>query len=114
MFANPDRGAICAMLRQGKTIAPRTAGPSHRIDCALKERGYRIIPVRPLVAETLGEKAYSILDEIGKQVDPGNVCLRPGWRGLWIQEGIDRARSRAWMLMERRLWRDLNWICARP
>lgn len=136
MFANPDREAICAMLRQVKTIAvvglsPRTARPSHRIGRALKERGYRIIPVRPLVAEILGEKVYSSLAELGEKVDLVNVfrsadqlgpivddCLRLGLRRLWIQEGIvnedaaERARVGGMeVVMDRCILRDLNSIC---
>lgn len=136
MFANPDNGAICAMLMQVKTIAvvglsPRPSRPSHRIARALKQRGYRIIPVRPLIADVLGEKAYARLDEIGEAVDLVNVfraadqlgaivddCLRLGLRRLWIQEGIvneaaERARAGGIdVVMDRCIWRDLNSICA--
>ena len=137
MFANPDNGAICAMLSQVKTIAvvglsPRPSRPSHRIARAIKERGYRIIPVRPLIADVLGEKAYARLDEIGEEVDLVNVfraadqlgaivddCLRLGLRRLWIQEGIvneaaaERARAGGIdVVMDRCIWRDLNSICA--
>lgn len=137
MFANPDNSTICAMLRQVKTIAvvglsPNPSRPSHRIARALKERGYRIIPVRPLIAEVLGEKAYARLDEIGERVDLVNVfrsadqigpivddCLRLGLPRLWIQEGIvdedaaERARKGGIdIVMDRCVWRDLNSICA--
>jgi len=137
MFANPDNGAICAMLREVKTIAvvglsPRPSRPSHRIARSLKERGFRIIPVRPLMAQVLGEKAYARLDEIGEQVDLVNVfrsadqvgpivddCLRLGLPRLWIQEGIVNeaaaGRARAGgieVVMDRCIWRDLNSICA--
>lgn len=136
MFANPDDGTICAMLREVKTIAvvglsPRPSRPSHRIARALKERGYRIIPVRPLIAEVLGEKAYARLDEIGERVDLVNVfrsadqlgpivddCLRLGLPRLWVQEGIvnEAAAEHARMggidvVMDRCIWRDLNTIC---
>ena len=137
MFANPDQHAICAMLRQVKTIAvvglsPKPSRPSHRIARALKERGYRIIPVRPLIAEVLGEKAYARLDEIGEKVDLVNVfraadqlgpivdaCLRLGLPRLWIQDGIvneaaaEQARAGGIdVVMDRCIWRDLNSICA--
>jgi predicted CoA-binding protein len=137
MFANPDHHAICAMLRQVKTIAvvglsPKPSRPSHRIARALKERGYRIIPVRPLIGEVLGEKAYARLDEIGEKVDLVNVfraadqlgpivdaCLRLGVPRLWIQDGIvnetaaEQARAGGIdVVMDRCIWRDLNSICA--
>jgi uncharacterized protein len=135
MFANPDSEAICAMLMQVKTIAvvglsPNPSRPSHRIGRALKQRGYRIIPVRPLVTDVLGEKAYSSLSEISERVDLVNVfrsagqlgpivddCLRLGLRRLWIQEGIvnEEAAERARVggmevVMDRCILRDLNSI----
>lgn len=136
MFTNPDDGALCAMLRQIRTIAvvglsPSPSRPSHRIARALKARGYRIIPVRPLVSEVLSEKAYARLDEIGEKIDLVNVfrsadhigpivedCLRLGLPRLWIQEGIvneDAAlRARAGgieVVMDRCILRDLNSVC---
>lgn len=137
MFTNPDNGRICAMLGQVRSIAvvglsPIPSRPSHRIARALKQKGYRIIPVRPLVADVLGEKAYASLEEIGQRVDLVNVfrcadqlgpivedCLRLGLPRLWIQEGIinEEAAERARMggievVMDRCIWRDLNAICA--
>ena len=137
MFVNPDNGAICALLKQVKTIAivglsPNPARPSHRIARALKGRGYRIIPVRPLITEVLGEKAYARLDEIGEKVDLVNVfraadqlgpivdaCLRLDLPRLWIQEGIvneaaaGQARAGGMeVVMDRCIWRDLNSMCA--
>ncbi len=137
MFANPDQQAICAMLRTVSTIAvvglsPKSTRPSHRIATSLQRAGYRIIPVRPLVAQVLGETAYARLDEIGERVDLVNVfrnadqidaivddCLRLGLPRLWIQEGIvnepaaQRARSGGIeVVMDRCIWRDLVTICA--
>lgn len=137
MFANPDAGGICAMLGQIRTIAvvglsPQPARPSHRIARALQSRGFRIIPVRPLVAEVLGETAYARLADIGQPVDLVNVfraasqldpivdeCLRLGLKRLWIQLGIvnaaaaERARAGGMqVVMDRCIWTDLNGICA--
>jgi len=137
MFANPDNGKICAMLRQVKTIAvvglsPKPSRPSHRIARLLKARGYRIIPVHPLITDILGETAYASLDAIGEKVDLVNVFrsadqlgpvvddrLRLGLPRLWVQEGIinEDAAEHARMggievVMDRCIWRDLNTICA--
>ena len=136
MFANPDTGAICAMLREVRTIAvvglsPNPSRPSRRIARALQGRGYRIIPIRPLATAVLGEKAYGRLDEIGEKVDLVNVfraadqigpvvddCLRLKLPRLWIQEGIvneegaRRAREGGIdVVMDRCIWRYLNCIC---
>lgn len=137
MFENPPASAICAMLAQVRTIAvvglsPQPARPSHRIARAMQSRGYRIIPVRPLVAEVLGERAYGRLGEIDAAVDLVNVfraareldpivdeCLRLGLKRLWIQLGIvntaaaERARAGGMLVvMDRCIWTDLNDICA--
>ena len=137
MFANPAPAQICAMLRPVKTIAvvglsPRSERPSHRIARALQARGYRIIPVRPLVAEVLGERAYGRLSDIEEPFDLVNVfrapreldaivdeCLRLGLTRLWAQQGILNAGAGARALaggmqvvMDRCIWTDLNGICA--
>jgi hypothetical protein len=136
MFVNPDDRTICAMLEAVKTIAvvglsPRPARPSHRIARALQARGYRIIPVRPLVDEVLGEKACASLREIDGKVDLVNVfrapdqigsivddCLDLGLPRLWLQDGIvnepqaERARSGGIeVVMDRCILRDLNALC---
>lgn len=137
MFANPDPDRICAMLKQVKTIAvvglsPRPERPSHRIARALQSRGYRIIPVRPLVSEVLGEKAYARLADIDRPFDLVNVfraaseldrivdeCLRLDLPRLWVQLGISNpaAAARAVaggmeVVMDRCIWTDINGICA--
>jgi len=136
MFSNPPIDTICAMLRQVHSIAvvglsPNPSRPSHRIARGLKERGFRIIPVRPRVENVLGERAYARLSEIRESVDLVNVfraadqigpvvdeCLRLGVKRLWIQEGIvndaEAERARAGgieVVMDRCIWRDLNGAC---
>jgi predicted CoA-binding protein len=136
MFANPDNNTICAMLREVKTIAvvglsPKPSRPSHRTRGRSRNGDIRIIPVRPLMAEVLGEKAYARLGEIAKRVDLVNVfrsadrlgpivedCLRLGLPRLWIQEGIvnEDAAEHARLggidvVMDRCIWRDLSTIC---
>ena len=81
MFSNPDIGEICNLLREVKTIAvvglsPLPRRPSYRIARAMQGAGYRIVPVRPLVAEILGEKAFPKLTEVPEPVDLVHV-FRP-------------------------------------
>lgn len=106
-FENPDPDALCDMMRnQVKTIAvvglsPNVDRPSHRIAAALQRLGYRVIPVRPLAREVLGEPAYPDLSSVPVPVDLVNVfraaqhvgtvvdeCLRLGLKRLWLQQGI--------------------------
>lgn len=136
MFSNPDIGEICNLLREVKTIAvvglsPLPRRPSYRIARALQGAGYRIVPVRPLVAEILGEKAFSKLANVPGSVDLVHVfrparfvdsivdeCLAKGFKNLWLQEGIvnEAAAQRAsdngiQVVMDRCIWRDRNGPC---
>ena len=137
MFANPGPAAICSLLSGVRSIAvvglsPQPSRPSHRIARALQSRGYRIVPVRPLVTEVLGLRAYGCLADIPGPVDLVNVfraasqvdavvdeCLALGLSRLWIQLGIvnaaaaGRARDGGMqVVMDRCIWTDLNGICA--
>ena len=126
-FANPNDATLRALLDRVKTIAvvglsPQPARPSYRVAQAMQHYGYRIVPVRPLVDEVLGEKAYASLADIPFAVDLVDVfraaehvpaiveqCLalhsmhRPFSTvhhlpsAIWIQEGIvaDAAAQRA-------------------
>jgi predicted CoA-binding protein len=105
-FANPDDAALHALLDRARTIAvvglsPQPARPSFRVAQAMQRYGYRIVPVRPLVDEVLGEKAYASLADIPFAVDLVDVfraaehlpaiveqCLALHLPTIWIQEGI--------------------------
>ena len=131
MFRNPDPEAICALLREVKTIAvvglsPNVARPSYRVSRAMQGFGYRIVPVRPAVSEVLGEKAYARLSDIPFEVDlvdvfrnPDDVgpivdeCIALGVRRLWLQDGVvneeaaEKARAAGiTVVMDRCVWRD--------
>ena len=105
-FANPDDASLRALLDRVRTIAviglsPQPARPSYRVAQAMQRYGYRIVPVRPLVEEVLGEKAYARLADIPFAVDLVDVfratehvpaiveqCLALHLPAIWIQEGI--------------------------
>ena len=139
MFRNPDPEQICALLREVKTIAvvglsPNPARPAFRIARALQGFGYRIIPVRPKVAEVLGEQAYASLSEVPEKIDLVDVfraaehvgpivdeCLRLGLKRIWLQDGIvnEEAAEKALgggmtVVMDRCIWRDLNSLPPAP
>ncbi len=84
--------------------------PSSEVASYLKDEGYRIIPVNPLIAETLGERAYAGLRDIPEPVDVVQIFRRPqfvpqivedaiaiGARVVWMQLGIvhEEAAARA-------------------
>lgn len=71
---NPDDGTLRSLLERVRTIAvvglsPQPARPSFRVAQAMQRFGFRIVPVRPLVDEVLGEKAYASLADIPFAVD---------------------------------------------
>ena len=116
---NPDDAAIREALSRAGTIAvvgisDRPGRPSHEVAAYLKDAGYRIIPVNPLLAgkEILGEWCVASLGEIDGGVDIVDVfrraeavppviedALRIPAPLLWFQLGIvneeaaDRARA---------------------
>lgn len=131
MSANPTPDQIRSLLREVKTIAvvglsPRAERPSYRVSRAMQGFGYRIVPVRPAVAEVLGEKAYARLSDIPFPVDLVDVfrnadkvgpivdeCIALGVKRLWLQDGVvneeaaERARAAGiTVVMDRCVWRD--------
>jgi predicted CoA-binding protein len=131
MFQNPDSAQIRALLREVRTIAvvglsPNPQRPAFRVARALQGFGYRIVPVRPRVAEVLGEKAYASLADVAEKIDLVDVfraaehvgpivdeCLRLGLTRIWLQEGVvnenaaKRARAAGMtVVMDRCIWKD--------
>jgi predicted CoA-binding protein len=103
---------IDAILAGTKTVAvvgisDKPDRPSHLVAKYLQERGYRVIPVNPLVTEVLGEKAYGSLPEVPERIDLVDVfrksadvpeiaeeAVRVGARFFWMQEGVESDRAR--------------------
>lgn len=114
-FKNPPMDEIYGLIRDTATIAvvglsPRPERPSYGVARALKDLGYRIIPVRPGVAEVLGETAYADLAAIPlalrEEIDlvqvfrrPEHVeslvesCIELGLKAIWMQDGVINQRA---------------------
>ena len=130
-FANPSAEQIRQLLLGVHSIAvvglsPNEARPSFRVARGLQSFGYRIIPVRPMVDEVLGENAYPDLESLPELPDivdvfraPEHVpaivasCIKLGIKNLWLQEGVihEDAAQRAkqagiTVVMNRCMWRD--------
>lgn len=130
-FANPSSEQIRQLLKSVRSIAvvglsPNTARPSFRVASGLQNAGYRIIPVRPLVDQVLGEKAFPDLEKLTELPDIVDVfrasehvpaivesCVKLGIKNLWLQEGVihETAAQRAvaagmTVVMNRCMWRD--------
>lgn len=135
-FSNPEPEQICQLLRKVRSIAvlglsPNEVRPSFRVARGLQSRGYRIIPVRPLIDEVLGERAYPDLESLPELPDIVDVfraaehvpaivesCIRLGIKNIWLQEGVihEAAALRAQqagitVVMDRCMWRDCTQLC---
>jgi hypothetical protein len=130
-FTNPAESEIKVLLERVRSIAvvglsPKANRPSHRVATALQGYGYRIIPVRPMVSEVLGEKAYADLRQVPDTIDLVDVfrapeevepivdaCIDLKIPALWFQDGVVneaaalRARAAGIMVvMDRCTYRD--------
>ncbi|MFA7400324.1 MAG: CoA-binding protein [Sideroxydans sp.] len=135
-FSNPTPEQICTLLRQVRSVAvvglsPQPARPSFNVAKALQGFGYRIIPVRPMVDEVLGEKAYPDLESLPEVPDIVDVfrasehvpdivdsCIKLGIKNLWLQDGVihEEAALRAQqagitVVMDRCMYRDHVHLC---
>ncbi len=131
-FSNPEPEQIRQLLLRVYSIAvvglsPNTARPSFRVAQGLQGFGYRIMPVRPMVAEVLGEKAFPNLESLSELPDivvvfrtPEHVpaivesCIKLCIKNLWLQEGViheaaaQRAREAGiTVVMDRCMWREV-------
>ncbi|MDP2761228.1 MAG: CoA-binding protein [Sideroxyarcus sp.] len=136
-FTNPAPEEICKLLRESHVVAviglsPNPSRPSFHVAMALQQFGHRIIPVRPLVTEVLGEKAYPDLESLPEVPDIVDVfraaehvpaivesCIKLGIRKLWLQDGVvhEAAALRAQqagitVVMDRCMLRDHSQLCA--
>ena len=106
---------IYELLARAKTIAvvglsdsPMRA--SHGVSAYMQMAGYKITPVNPKIAEVLGEKSYSSLlempREIAAKIDIVDVFRRPEFvdeivehaiqskiPAIWLQEGVINERA---------------------
>jgi uncharacterized protein len=101
---------IYELLSRAKTIAvvglsKSPMRPSHGVSAYMQATGYKIIPVNPQIAETLGEKSYPSLFEmpleVAQKIDLVDVFRRSEYvdeivaqairlkiPAIWLQEGV--------------------------
>ena len=136
-FNNPSPEDICRLLRESHTVAvvglsPNTSRPSFHVAKALQGFGHRIVPVRPLVTDVLGEQAYADLESIPFTIDivdvfraPEHVpaivdsCIKLGIKKLWLQDGVvneeaalGAQQAGITVVMDRCMFRDHTQLCA--
>lgn len=97
---------ITQLLEGAKTIAvvglsDNPLRVSHGVSAYMQGQGYRIIPVNPRIASSLGERAYGSLREVREKIDIVNIFRRPEFveevveqaialkvPAIWMQEGV--------------------------
>ncbi len=74
---------------------------SYNVSKYLQDQGYRIIPVNPMIEESLGEKAYPDLHSVPEPIDMVDIFRRSelvppvvdeaievGVKYIWMQDGV--------------------------
>ena len=82
-------------------LSDNEARPSYEVASYLKNQGYKIIPVNPMIGEWRGEKSYPSLSDIPGPVDVVDVfrksefvdeiveqAIKIGAKVVWMQEGV--------------------------
>ncbi len=105
-MADRESDRIAELLKSAKTIAvvgltDDPMRPSYGVSHYMQSQGYRIIPVNPNIAETLGEKAFRSLTHIPENIDIVNIFRRSESvpeivdqaialkvQAIWMQEGV--------------------------
>ena len=66
----------------------------------MQSHGYRIIPVNPLIASGLGEKAYASLLDVPEKIDIVNIFRRPEFVEEVVEQAIQLKVPAIWMQEE--------------
>jgi len=103
---SPGDAELRSILGDARTIAvvglsDNPLKDSNEVATFLQRKGYRIIPVNPMLTEVLGETCYPSLREIPVSVDVVDVFRRAehtpeiaaqaveiGAKVMWLQDGI--------------------------
>ncbi len=101
-YSLPTDEELVALFERVKRIAviglsPKPDRPSHRVAKHMQQFGFEIIPVRPVVKEVLGVKAYASLSEIPFAVDLVNVFRAPKYVAELTEQTIDKKISALWL-----------------
>ncbi|KEO83989.1 CoA-binding protein [Tumebacillus flagellatus] len=107
MYEAPSNEIVKQWLQETKTIAvvglsDKPDRTSYQIAETMQARGYRILPVNPMLkTDVLGEKPYAALEEIPEKIDLVNVfrrseelysvvesAIKAGAKRIWAQQGV--------------------------
>ncbi|MGH9515187.1 MAG: CoA-binding protein [Terriglobales bacterium] len=102
MAPHSDADSIRDLLQRSKTIAvvglsDSPMRPSYGVSAYMQSHGYKIIPVNPTIAETLGETSYSALRSVPEEIDIVNIFRRPEYVGEIVDQAIELKVPAIWM-----------------
>ncbi|WP_041698564.1 CoA-binding protein [Thalassoporum mexicanum] len=105
MSMTPDDKKIQQILTEAKTIAlvgysPKPARPSYQIGRFLKQAGYKVYPVNPIIKEIDGEQCYRSLREVPKPIDIVNVFRRSEFLPEIIEQAIAINAKTIWAQLD--------------
>jgi uncharacterized protein len=99
--------AIAELLKQARTIAvvglsDNPMRPSYDVSAYMQSRGYRIIPVNPMIKSCLCEKSYaSLLDvptkDVSEKIDIVNIFRRSEFVPEIVDQAIQLKIPAIWM-----------------
>jgi uncharacterized protein len=100
--SRPETDPIRDLLQRSKTIAvvglsDSPMRPSYGVSVYMQAHGYNIIPVNPLINESLGEKAYPSLREVPGKIDIVNIFRRPEYVEEIVDQAIELKVPAVWM-----------------
>ena len=93
---------VRALLTETRTWAVVGCSPdphrdSHRIAALLMREGFRVIPVNPHAARSLGERCYPSLRDLPEPVDVVDIFRRADQAGTHVDEAIAIGARGVWM-----------------
>jgi predicted CoA-binding protein len=101
MYKAPTNETLRQWLQEVKTIAVvglsnKPERTSYQIAETMQARGYRIIPVNPMITEVLGEKSYPSLADVPENIDLVNVFRRSEELPAVVEDAIKAKAPRIW------------------
>jgi predicted CoA-binding protein len=96
----PD--TISRILNEFKTIAviglsDKPERDSYQVAKYMRDHGYRIIPVNPMIKEWMGEKSYPDLKSVPEQIDVVDIFRRSEFVADIVDEAIEVGAKAVWM-----------------
>jgi predicted CoA-binding protein len=81
-------------------LSANPARASYRVAAFLQARGFRIIPVNPVIDQILGETAYPDLASIQEPVEVVDIFRRSSRAGVHVDEAIAIGAEAVWLQLD--------------